>query len=56
MNKANVANYGLLPSSAGAGESMQQQNDDQRSDGAKFSQAFNYPQRNNSGYCSRRSA
>ena len=42
MNKANVANYGLL-SSAGAGESMQQQNDI-NAQMAKFSQAFNYPQ------------
>ena len=42
MNKADVANYGLL-SSAGAGESMQQQNDI-NAQMAKFSQAFNYPQ------------
>ena len=42
MNKANVANYGLL-SSAGAGQSMQQQNDI-NAQMAKFSQAFNYPQ------------
>ena len=42
MNKANVANYGLL-SSAGAGESMQQQNDI-NAQMAKFAQAVNYPQ------------
>ena len=42
MNKANVANYGLL-SSAGASQSMQAQNDI-NAQMAKFSQAFNYPQ------------
>jgi hypothetical protein len=42
MNKANLANYGLL-SSAGAGQSMQAQNQI-NAQMAKFSQAFNYPQ------------
>ena len=42
MNKANVANYGIL-SSAGAGQSMQAQNEI-NAQMAKFSQAFNYPQ------------
>ena len=42
MNKANVANYGML-SSAGAGQSMQAQNQI-NAQMAKFNQAFNYPQ------------
>ncbi len=42
MNKANVANYGLL-SSAGAGQSLQAQNQI-NSQIAKFDKAFNYPQ------------
>ena len=42
MNKANVANFNLLQS-AGAGESMQQQNDI-NAQIAEFQQAFNYPQ------------
>ena len=42
MNKANVANYGIL-SSAGASQSMQAQNEI-NAQMAKFSQAFNYPQ------------
>ncbi len=42
MNKANVANAGLLQS-AGAGQSMQAQNQI-NSQIAKFNQAFNYPQ------------
>ena len=42
MSKNNVANYNML-SSAGAGQSMQQQNDI-NAQMAKFNQAFNYPQ------------
>ena len=42
MNKANVANFNLLQS-AGAGQSMQSQNDI-NAQMAKFNQAFNYPQ------------
>ena len=42
MNKADVANYNMLQS-AGAGQSMQAQNDI-NAQMAKFSQAFNYPQ------------
>jgi hypothetical protein len=42
MNKANIANYGML-SSAGAGQSMQAQNNI-NAQMAKFNQAFNYPQ------------
>jgi hypothetical protein len=42
MNKANVANFGLLQS-AGASQSMQAQNQI-NAQMAKFSQAFNYPQ------------
>jgi hypothetical protein len=42
MNKANIANYGLL-SSAGAGQSMQAQNQI-NAQMAKFNQAWNYPQ------------
>ena len=42
MNKANVANYGIL-SSAGASQSMQAQNEI-NAQMAKFNQAVNYPQ------------